>query len=101
MTDSIDAFRHECEFCDETLEASTLDAVQETGRTHLKTQHRDEFQTVFVDRVAGRPCLNGCGHSFPRNPDPDNDIGFACQNCDHDHFSEIADRYIWWRVEAE
>ena len=99
MTESLSSYRHDCKFCDDVLEGSTLDDVQAQGRSHLQEQHREEFQEVFVDKVSGRPCLNGCGYSFPS--EAEDGTGFECPNCEYDHFAEIADRHIWWRVEAE
>ena len=99
MTDAISKYCHECDFCDVTIEGSTLDEVQENGRTHIETRHYAEFERMFVDQISGKPCLGGCGYTFPSKSE--DDTGFDCPNCDYDNFSEFADRHIWWHVELE
>lgn len=99
MTDSISTYRHDCDFCDETITGDTLDEVKTDGRTHLEDQHYSEFEQVFVDQISGKSCLGGCGYRFPRTAE--NDIGFECSNCGADNFPEFADRHIWWNVELE
>jgi len=99
MTDSISTYLHDCDFCDVTIEGSTLDEVQERGREHLEDQHYSEFETVFVDQISGKSCLDGCGYTFPG--ESDDDVGFECPNCGYDNFSAFAARHIWWRAELE
>ena len=99
MTDSASAYLHHCDFCDVTIEGSTLDEVQQRGREHLENDHYAAFEEVFVDQISGKACLDDCGYTFPA--ESANEVGFECPNCGYDNFAEFADRHIWWRAELE
>lgn len=99
VKDSPSVYRHDCEFCEMTLEAGTLDELQEQGRTHLADQHYEDFQFLFQAKMEGRECLNECGYTYPT--DPESDAGFECPECRYDNFPEFANRHIWWQAELE
>lgn len=91
-------FRFDCEFCEDTISATTVEALKGRGRSHLEANHRTELAEPFAEARAGEPCENDCGYVFP---DALDDVaGFECPECGHDHFPAFLERYLYWRIES-
>lgn len=90
-------FRFDCDLCDETFRAATVEPLKATGRDHLDGDHDSELAEEFGEIYGGEPCRNDCGYVFPA--DAEEVAGFDCPECGHDNFSEFADRYLFWKIE--
>lgn len=89
------SYQHRCEFCEHTVEASTIEDVRTDGCEHLETQHYDEFVT-HLSESEGVTCRGGCGGTFsPATVD-----GFDCPSCGYDNFPHLSDQHVWWRMEV-
>ena len=98
-TDAPSGFRFDCEFCGETLRATTDEAIRDDGVAHLEADHSADLRTAFAEEFGGSDCRNDCGYAFPVGVDEV--AGFACPDCGHDHFRWFARRYLYWRIEEE
>lgn len=94
----MDDFAFDCEFCETSVRAESVEAVKDRGTTHLETHHREDLTEPFVGQMAGEQCREGCGYTFPVGVAEV--AGFECPNCDHDHFPSFLKRYLYWRIES-
>lgn len=90
------AFRFDCEYCDETLQATTLEAMKDRGTTHLEA-HTATLLEVLAEKDRGQHCQNDCGYII--SGDGNEGAGFDCPNCGYDNFEEFAHRYLYWQIE--
>lgn len=95
-TDAHVTFRFDCEYCDEVLQTTTVEAMKNHGTTHLEA-HKGTLLDVFAGKSRGKHCRNDCGYHFPVGGGEV--TGFDCPNCGYDNFTEFAHRYLYWQIE--
>lgn len=91
-------FQFDCEFCDRTVEAGTVESLKKRGKRHLTDEHDTELAGAFAETVGGEPCRNDCGYVFPVGVDEV--AGFECPTCGHDNLPPFLERYLYWRIES-
>lgn len=91
------AFQFDCDFCETTVQTSDVDTLREQAQTHLET-HTTELTPVFAEQLAGEACWNNCSYVFP---DDANGNRFECSSCGHDHWPELLQQYVYWRISTQ
>lgn len=89
-------FKSDCEYCDEVLQTTTIEAMKDEGTTHLEA-HEGSLLDAFAEKDRGKHCQNDCGYRFPVGSSEV--AGFGCPNCGYDNFEEFAYRYLYWQIE--
>lgn len=89
-------FKFDCDYCDEILQTTTIEAMRDHGTTHLEA-HKDTLIEVFAEQSRGKHCQNDCGYRFPVGVDEV--AGFDCPECGYDNFEAFSHRYLYWQIE--
>lgn len=87
----------DCPFCDDVIEAATVNSMKDNGSAHLEDLHDSRLTSVFAETHGDEPC-HDCGHVFS----VDDDGGeFDCPECGYDNFQPLVQRYLYWQIETE
>lgn len=88
-----------CEFCDTTVEAETVEPVKTQAKAHFRDNHNEDIQTKLGDRYEKVSCHNDCGYVIPIGVEET--AGLDCPECGHDNLTPLLERYMYWRIESK
>jgi len=90
-------YQLDCDFCESTVRAQTVETIKARARTHLKTNHTEDVLDALRETYDEVDCHDDCGRVLSLNAADAASV--ECPRCGFENLSLLVSQYVYWQIE--